>query len=173
MNLKLYTANPDYLDFLRKADSCVPYIKDENHARPFIGILLTIENMDYFAPLASPKPKHQSMKNQIDFIKINGGKWGVINLNNMIPIHPSCIVPINLKILMVDSKDERDYKYLLAEQLSWCISNRTTITSKAARLYAVITSQKARLELAERCCNFSVLEEHYRNYCALNGLDLT
>ena len=67
MNFKLYTADVDYCIFLRKVDPCVPYIKNEDHARPFIGILLTVGNMDYFAPLASPKPKHQSMKNQIDF----------------------------------------------------------------------------------------------------------
>ena len=37
------------------------------------------------------------MKNKIDFIKINSGRDGVINLNNMIPIPEEECYEINLK----------------------------------------------------------------------------
>ena len=43
-------------------------------------------NYEYFAPLSSPKPKHQLIKRQIDIVKINDGKYGVVNLNNMISV---------------------------------------------------------------------------------------
>lgn len=56
--------------------------------RPFLGIVLTINDFSYYAPLTSPKPKHIKMKDQIDFIKINDGHWGAINLNNMILCSP-------------------------------------------------------------------------------------
>ena len=51
--------------------------------RPFVGVLLEINKCKYFAPLSSPKPKHIKMKNQVDFYKIDSGKLGAINLNNM------------------------------------------------------------------------------------------
>lgn len=51
-----------------------------------MGVLFEINSCKYFAPLSSPKAKHMLMKNQIDFYKIDRGKLGAINLNNMIPV---------------------------------------------------------------------------------------
>ena len=90
-----YTIDTDYCDYLRKFDSKVPYTMDSKQTRPFIGILLTVNENTYYAPLSSPKPKHLKMKNQIDFIKINSGKWGAINLNNMIPVHHSLATKVD------------------------------------------------------------------------------
>jgi len=59
MNLKFYHADAGYCDFLRQADPCVPYIQDDKNTRPFIGILLTVGGINYFAPLTSPKPMSQ------------------------------------------------------------------------------------------------------------------
>ena len=53
--------------------------------RPFIGILMTHDDIEYVIPLTSPKDKHKNMKNTMDFHKINGGKWGAINFNHMFP----------------------------------------------------------------------------------------
>ena len=172
MNLRFYRADAGYCDFLRKADPCVPYIQDDKEMRPYVGIVLTVGGLDYFAPLSSPKPKHMSMKNQTDFMKINGGKWGAINFNNMIPIHPSCLTVVEMKILPTDDKAEIDYKNLLVNQLSWCNSNKAGIYSRAAKLYQMIVTKKAWPELAKRCCYFPADEEQYRKYCALHGLDM-
>ena len=83
MKFSFYRADALYCDYLRKSDPCVPYTMDQKEARPFIGIVLTLNDYDYYAPLTSPKPKHLHMKNQVDFLKINGGVWGAINFNNM------------------------------------------------------------------------------------------
>ena len=40
--------------------------------------------MNYFTPLSSYKPKHDKMKNCLDFLKI--GNYAVININNMFPV---------------------------------------------------------------------------------------
>ena len=170
MNLKFYKADEKYCDFLRITDKCVPYIQDDKNLRPFVGVLLTIGGLGYFAPLSSPKPKHKTMKNQVDFLKINGGEWGAINFNNMIPIHPSCLTAIDMKITMSDNKADVDYKRLLANQLSWCNSNRARIYEQAEKLYNAIVSKKARPELAKRCCNFPLNEQSYLIYCTTNNL---
>ena len=172
MNLKFYQADEDYCDFLRQADPCVPYIQDEKNTRPFVGVLLTVSGLDYFAPLSSPKPKHKTMKNQVDFLKINGGEWGAINFNNMIPIHPNCLTAVDMKIIDTDNKSEKDYKNLLSNQLSWCNSNKVGILNRAEKLYQMIVTKKAWIELVKRCCNFPIDEEQYRKYCTLHGLEI-
>jgi protein AbiQ len=169
MKLSFYRAEAGYCDFLRQSDACVPYTYDKKETRPFVGILLTVAGMDYYAPLASPKLKHQKMKNQVDFLKINRGIWGAINFNNMIPIHPQCLIPVELHVLSTDLKSDIDYKNLLSNQLSWCNANKEQITRQAAKLYLLITSGKARPELARRCCNFRVDEQQYRAYGELQG----
>ena len=110
------------------------------------------------------------MKNQVDFLKINDGIWGAINFNNMIPIHASCLKEINMKIDPNDNKSEVDYKNLLANQLSWCNSNRVAILSRTEKLYRIITENKGWPGLAKRCCNFQNLEDRYREFCLNNGL---
>ena len=172
MNLRFYRADEGYCDFLRQADACVPYIHDDKSTRPFVGVLLTVNGLDYFAPLSSPKPKHKTMKNQVDFLKINSGEWGAINFNNMIPIHPNCLTVVDMRILETDDKAERDYKNLLTNQLSWCNSNRAGILARAEKLYRMIVEKKAWPELARRCCDFIIDEEQYREYCTQHGLEV-
>ena len=172
MNLKFYRVDKNYCDFLRQSDPCVPYIQDEKKTRPFVGVLLIVSGLDYFAPLTSPKPKHKSMKNQVDFMKINGGDWGAINFNNMIPIHPNCLTAVGMNILDTDDKAEKDYKNLLSNQLSWCNSNKAGILDRAEKLYQMIVAKRTWPELAKRCCNFPIDEEQYRKYCILHGLEI-
>lgn len=78
-----------YTDYLRKnIDFRVPteHREVESEMRPCIGILMTHDDIEYVIPLTSPKEKHKNMKNTMDFHKINGGKWGAINFNNMFPV---------------------------------------------------------------------------------------
>jgi len=81
VSFSFYMADSDYCDYLRKKDPCVPYTMEHKSVRPFVGIVFLVGAFQYYAPLASPKPKHLQMKNQIDFLKINRGVWGAINFN--------------------------------------------------------------------------------------------
>ena len=56
----------------------------QKHSRKYIGVLFEINEMEYFAPLSSFKPKHKRLSETVDFIKI--GDMAVINLNNMFPV---------------------------------------------------------------------------------------
>ena len=73
MNLKFFTVDNEYCEFLRKTDLCVPYIHADKYLRPFVGIVLTVSGFDYFAPLTSPKPKHLNM-NQLSWCNANKDK---------------------------------------------------------------------------------------------------
>ncbi len=93
-NLKLVIIDTDYCNYLRTFDSKVAYNYGKKDTRPFIGVLFNIGKLEYFAPLYSPKPKHMSMKNTMDFFKIDNGQLGAINFNNMIPVtNKNYIIP--------------------------------------------------------------------------------
>ena len=76
MSFSFYMVDAAYCDYLRKSDPCVPYTMERKSIRPFVGIVFSVHNVRYYAPLTSPKSKHLHMKNQIDFLKIKGGEWG-------------------------------------------------------------------------------------------------
>lgn len=83
-NLKIYYIDESYINYLRQFDKNVAYNK--NTTRPYIGIVYTYNNFNYFAPLDSPKPKHININPKaIDIYKIKDGELGVVNINNMIP----------------------------------------------------------------------------------------
>ncbi len=161
--LSFYTLNTDYCDYLRKYDNRVPYTMQQKSNRPFIGVLLNINNHKYYAPLSSPKPKHLKMKNQIDFIKIKEGHWGVINLNNMIPVTNGMATKVNPNNLH-RSYDNTAYKNLLINQLTWCNANKDFILKRANILYAKVTNKEANQNLLKRCCDFALLEGQSNAY---------
>ncbi len=103
INIRIVRVDTDYCDYLRKYDNKVAYNKNEKELRPFIGILFKIDNCEYFAPLSSPKSKHKNMKNTVDFFKINGGKLGAVNFNNMIPVNKNnySLVDLNKETLTI------------------------------------------------------------------------
>lgn len=168
MNFSFYMVDAAYCDYLRKSDPCVPYTMERKAIRPFVGIVFSVNEIHYFAPLTSPKPKHLHMKSQIDFLKINGGEWGAINFNNMIPVHPISLTKVEMRILETDSPADKAYKNLLSNQLSWCNSHRDAILKQAEKLYRIIVDGKAWDNLAKRCCNFALDETLCAAYVSKN-----
>ena len=168
MNFSFYTVDASYCDYLRAFDPKIPHTMEKKSTRPFVGIVLSINNNKYYAPLTSPKAKHLKMSNQIDFMKINSGIWGAINFNNMIPVNDFSLHKIDMKINNSDTQDMKSYKNLLKNQLSWCNSHRADIIKQADKLYSMVIGGKAWESLSARCCDF-VLDEklciEYRAQC--------
>ena len=84
-NFKIIKIDSDYCDYLRKFDKRVCFNAGVKDLRPFIGVLFIVEGHEYYAPLSSPKPKNKHLKNTLDLVKIDNGRLGVVNLNNMLP----------------------------------------------------------------------------------------
>lgn len=171
MSFKIYKLKEEYSTFLRKYDNKIPINKNET--RPYIGVLLEINNkVKYFAPLSSPKIKHRNMKTQIDFIKIDGGNLGIINLNNAIPIEEKDITVVDINKLK-NSKDIDDRKYgnLCDDQLYWCNFNRINIKEKFEKLYNLFMENKLSENIKDRCCNFKLLEEKCLEYAEISKLN--
>ena len=141
LNLKIVRVNSDYCDYLRKYDNKVSYNKFEKELRPFIGILFKIDDCEYFAPLSSPKPKH----------------------NNMIPVTESNykLVDLNKETLTLS---ELKYQRLLREQLDWLNANYHQVKNKSIKLYTLYNQNKLSENIKARCCNFKLLEKKCKEY---------
>lgn len=156
--LDIYEINDDYISYVESLDNRVAYSKKGNRTfkRKYVGIVLQINDCDYFVGLSSFKPKHRNMKESLDFIKV--GKFAVINLNNMIPV-PSTEVTL----ITINNIQDIKYKKLLMKEYQIIKKMESNIQKKAERLY------KHRIKfdntpLSKRCCDFKLLEEKMKEY---------
>lgn len=153
----------NYCDYLRKYDNRVVYNYGLKELRPYIGILFEIGDIEYFAPLSSPKEKHKRLKNNLDLIKIENGELGVINLNNMIPVFKNNYAEFDLN-KKTKIKSEYLKIILYRKQLRWLTQNRKEIYFKAKLLYKRYVNNELISSVEERCCNFKLLEEKCMEY---------
>ena len=70
------------------------------------------------------------MHNTIDFFKIDNGKLGAINFNNMIPLKEDNYKEINLYKKNF-TKDDINYHNLLIDQLKWLNEHYIQIKHKS------------------------------------------
>ena len=119
--------------------------------------------MEYFVPLSSPKEKHLKMKNTLDFLKLDNGKLGAINFNNMIPVTGNNYTLVNFD---KENKSASDIKYilLLQNQLSFLNAHYFSIISKAIKLYYLYKEDRLPKNIKDRCCNFPLLEDKCNEY---------
>lgn len=162
-NFKIVKVDYKYCDYLRKFDNKVSYNAGIKELRPFIGILFVVNDCDYYAPLSSPKEKHLQIKNNIDIIKINGGKLGVVNFNNMIPVSSNNYEIIDINKIPKNI-NELKRQQLLKDQLLWLNKNYNKIIINANKLYDLYTFGRLPERIKQRCCNFPLLEEKCKKY---------
>lgn len=148
--LKIYKISDNYIEYLRQFDDTISLNKDNK--RPYIGVVLVINDFNYFAPLTSPKKKHRTMKNTIDFMKIAEGRYGAINLNNMIPVIESELIKID-----INNIEDIEYRNLLQNQYRYLKGKKDKIKENAEKLYEKVVVKKVKV-FTERCSKFAELE---------------
>lgn len=162
--MRFYHITDRYIEFLRSFDEKVALNKKET--RPYVGVVLEIEGIKYYAPFTSPKPKHQKMKNGKDFRKINNGLYGAINFNNMIPVLDSEVILIDIENLA-----DQKYKRLLQNQYKSIKADIEGVQRTAEKLRKLVLTEEDKLSnydklIKSRCCNLNLLEEVYKTYTA-------
>lgn len=162
-NLEIVKIDEKYCNYLRKFDNKVTYNYGDKKNRPYVGVLFNIENMEYFVPLSSPKHKHLNMKNTLDFFKLDYGKLGAINFNNMIPVTSNNYTLVDF---IKKNKSASDIKYLLLleNQLSFLNANYFSVVTKAIKLYNLYINNRLPKNVKDRCCNYPLLEEKCNEY---------
>lgn len=98
------------------------------------------------------------MKNKIDFLKIDGGKLGAVNFNNMLPVQNKNITILDLGKKCITKLEEK-YQKMLKEQIYWLNRNSEKLYHKAQKLYERYIHDKMDIATKKRCCDFKLLEE--------------
>ena len=159
--IQLYEVDPRYIQYLSYYEPRLFHNKqpEQIHTRKYIGIVLHIHGLDYFAPLSSYKEKHQRMKENIDFIKVKD--YAVINLNNMFPVSPTAYHYVDIQ-----REKNVQYRALLRSEYRYIKSIEEKITKNAAILYNLKLRDGNTTALTRRCNDFAKLEEA----CLLYGI---
>ena len=155
--LKLYYIDNDYIDYLRQFDNKVYYNK--SGTRPYVGVVYMCNGYYYFAPLSSPKPKHLKMDPKaLDIFKINHGKQGIVNVNNMIPTPQAC-----LKEAIANTIDP-NYKNLLITQTRYLNTDKIKLLDKVYQFQSLYKRKLLPKSVLDRCCDFALLEDKCKEY---------
>ena len=96
-------------------------------------------------------------------MKIDNGKLGAINFNNMLPVTKRNIVKLELDKECL-TKSEEKYSKLLKEQIYWLNRNNEKLFDRAWKLYDKYVNGKLPTNIAKRCCNFKLLEQKCKEY---------
>lgn len=160
--MNIYNVKDGYIKFLRNYDSQVSENKHES--RPYIGVVLEICGIKYYAPFTSPKAKHKTMKNGKDFRKIANGTLGAINFNNMIPVPDDALI-----LKDIDNESDEQYKRLLQNQYKEIKNDWAQIEKTATNLRNLVVTDDSKLsnyekQIKARCCKLSLLESVCQNW---------
>lgn len=175
--LNFYSIDLKYIRELSRYDNNVMSISPQinKSSRPFLGVVVLLNNQKYCIPLTSSKDKFINKKSNIDFIKILDNRFknqngapkliGVLNINNMIPVDDTVITIKDLTIYKNDDAGDRARKGLMQDQIRWCRANGDMIVNRANKVYSKVTeSPEKNINLVRRCCNFKKLESVLDKY---------
>lgn len=142
--MKLVSLSDGYIEFLRERCPNVMDNKYEerNHTRKYIGVVLTINEFNYFVPLSSPKnydylPNGTIRKSDLFCSRIvlndGGGKmhlYGKIVYKSMIPVPDTVITDY----VILDEEDEK-YRDVVINEYHWISLHLGEIIDKSAKIY--------------------------------------
>ena len=98
---KFVHVSEKYIKYLHSVDNRVQFNKDQR--RPYVGIVLSIKQMNYYVPLESPKKNHANIKSNGPILKLDDGKLGIMGFNNMIPVNAKCLIDFDI-LSLTDEK---------------------------------------------------------------------
>lgn len=153
-NLSFYKINETYIEPLQIIDSDVRISTGEKRTRPYVGVVLTIQDRLFFAPLSSPakfpntlnsndlkiaKAKKSNIeKRRLSIKVINNKHVHLCNIiiGKIIPVPSSQISEISINDLLSSTiSSERKYGDLLQKEYYAINAMKDTIYDKALRFY--------------------------------------
>lgn len=118
-----YTIDKNYIKYLSQFEPHISYNKEETgHSRPYLGIVLKIEQYEYFVPLYSYKKHYSKYKNNPSFFFIYDRKsnpLAIIKFSSMIPIPKDYKAA---KLIEYELQDKK-YKDLISAEYRYVNSN--------------------------------------------------
>ena len=155
-SLRLYRISDHYIRFLHSRDSRVQYNK--NARRPYVGVVFSFAGYQYFVPMESPKPNHANIKAGKHIIKLDGGRYGLLGFNNMVPVPKFALTEVN-----IEAEPDEKYRELLKRQASLCNRIKADILNHAQMTYFDVV-QGTNKFLVKVSCDFRKLETACKEY---------
>ncbi len=154
MKLNFYDIDNEYTDYLRKFDAKIPYINYNNRDKFLCGVVLSINNTNYYVPVSSNKNKYLS-----SFIIYDENKniLSSLRFSFMFPCPIECITLKKFSL-------ETDIKYrgLTQKEYEYCNKHIFKIKKQALKIYNLAKKQELRQKY--NLCNFEFLEEKCKEY---------
>lgn len=164
MNLKFYEVDMEYIKYLKEnGDDKIPNIEYSKHKKFFCGIVLTINNFNYFAPVSSYTRKVRTSFLIKDKNKENKQLMAISSLRFSF-MFPCPIEYLNQKDF---SKEDTKYQILLRKELHYCNINREKIKKLANEVYKLGLNEETRNKF--NICDFKKLEEKCLEYIELKN----
>lgn len=157
--LLFYEIDGKYIEFLSQFSEHLFHNAriTQKYSRKYIGIVFEINELKYFAPLSSFKPKHKRLNESVDFIKV--GDMAVINLNNMFPVPEGVAVLKN-----PNTESNLQYRTLLNNEIRIIKQKTELIIQNAKAVYNHKLTNDGKSKLSQRCNDFKLLEAKCREY---------
>lgn len=179
-NFGLYNVDTDYLRYLNGVEPEVQFSDDKDYEqKPFLGIVLLIDDYSYFIPLTSGKRKHVKWKNvgpahylvyeQVEkselrrndiFKPISDSEalkiFAALDIKKMIPVKTGLYSRIDFSSLA-----DRKYADLLEKEYRFCQKIQDGILAKTKQIY---TEQKQSGVIHPIYCDFAKLESACDTY---------
>ena len=161
--IRLVAVDLEYIQYLHKhGDTRVqfnPERAETYQSKPYVGVLFFVSGLPYFAPLESRRPSHLKLKENPHIVKINGGRDGIIGLNNMIPIPKEAVRWFNIY--------DYDYADALKRQFVFCSEHKAELRERAEKVYQL---RKNPSDFVKKVyCDFEKLEKASYQYCLEKG----
>lgn len=160
-DLKIYSVSDEYIDFLFNDPKLTRFIFDNKrnnrrHTRKYLGAVLEINGLSYFAPFSSPKPTDYITKsdgseiirkstptiirmtapnNKTGSIELKG----TIKISNMIPVPPE-----ELTYYDISAEKDTAYRNLLEKEYAYIKAHKDEILKSVKIVYSQ-QSHKERL----------------------------
>ena len=154
---KFYDIDEKYIDYLKKFDSKIPNVRYVSNNKFVTGILLSISNYEYYAPVSS-----FNIKQRTNFIirDYDNKALSSIRFCFMFPVPTT----IKNKVLTLKdfSKETTQNQIFLRKELNYVNRNIDKILKQAKSVYEKRISNKQTYII--NCCDFKLLEEKCKLY---------
>lgn len=153
--MKLVYIDSAYITYLRQFDTRVLWNKKN---RPYVGVILEVNNFTYFAPLESAK-KGKRVNRRLALqvwnrINVDTDPMSFLLINDMIPVNKANYHDVNLNY----EKEHNPQKYqMLMNEINYLRPRKNQILKQAQSLYENTTIRKVHF-FKKMCLNFKLLE---------------
>ena len=181
-SITFYEIDNEYIKYLHHFDSNVYYHSSyKESVKPYVGILVDIENIKYLIPLTSAKEKHKNQRMRsrdylmiYDLVDKNVNEknavyrnhpslidrkyhiLAVLDIRKMIPVVEGAYKKIDFKNL------DLNYQFLFYKEHEFCKAKQNQILSDATKVYE--KSREKGTALSKFHCDFILLENVLQGY---------